>query len=70
MFFLVPLVGRNLYPADQYPDGQWDYYRFYLTHFDQSVSDMEADIPSTWHRCIGLETPRLRQPQVRSHRPP
>ncbi len=32
---------------DQYPDGQWDYYRFYLTHFDQSVSDMEADIPAT-----------------------
>jgi pimeloyl-ACP methyl ester carboxylesterase len=44
---LVPLLDRNLYPADQYPDGQWDYYRFYLTHFDQSVSDMEADIPAT-----------------------
>jgi hypothetical protein len=44
---LVPLLDRNLYPADRYPDGQWDYYRFYLTHFDQSVSDMEADIPAT-----------------------
>ncbi len=44
---LVPLIDRNIYPADQYPDGQWDYYRFYLTHFDQSVSDMEADIPAT-----------------------
>ncbi len=44
---LVPLVDRQLYPADQYPDGQWDYYRFYLTHFDQTVSDMEADIPAT-----------------------
>ena len=44
---LLPLVDRTLYPADQYPDGQWDYYRFYLTHFDQTVSDMEADISAT-----------------------
>jgi hypothetical protein len=36
-----------LYPADRYPDGQWDYYRFYLTHFDQTVSDMDADVPAT-----------------------
>jgi pimeloyl-ACP methyl ester carboxylesterase len=44
---LVPLIDRQLYPADQYPDGQWDYYRFYLTHFEQTVSDMEADITAT-----------------------
>jgi pimeloyl-ACP methyl ester carboxylesterase len=44
---LVPLIDRQLYPADRYPDGQWDYYRFYLTHFEQTVSDMDADIPAT-----------------------
>jgi pimeloyl-ACP methyl ester carboxylesterase len=44
---LLPLIDRDLYPADQYPDGQWDYYRFYLTHFEQTVSDMNADIPAT-----------------------
>ncbi len=44
---LLPLVNRQLYPADQYPDGQWDYYRFYVTHFDQTVSDFNADIPAT-----------------------
>jgi pimeloyl-ACP methyl ester carboxylesterase len=44
---LLPLIDRKLYPADQYPDGQWDYYGFYLTHFDQTVSDMDADIPAT-----------------------
>lgn len=43
---LLPLIDRQLYPEDQYPDGQWDYYRFYLTHFDQTVSDFEADIPA------------------------
>ena len=44
---LLPLIDRDLYPVDLYPDGQWDYYRFYLTHFDQSVSDMEQNIPAT-----------------------
>jgi pimeloyl-ACP methyl ester carboxylesterase len=44
---LLPLVDRNLYPAREYPDGQWDYYRFYLTHFDQTVTDFNADIRSS-----------------------
>ena len=44
---LLPLVDRTLYPADPYPDGQWDYYRFYLTHFDQTVTDFNADIAAT-----------------------
>jgi hypothetical protein len=25
---LLPLIDRKLYPAEQYPDGHWDYYRF------------------------------------------
>ncbi|CAD6559353.1 Epoxide hydrolase A [Paraburkholderia metrosideri] len=44
---LVPLIDRQLYPVDRYPNGQWDYFRFYQTHFDQTVSDFEADIPAT-----------------------
>ena len=44
---LLPLIDRKLYPSDQYPDGQWDYYRFYLTHFDQTVTDFDADIPAS-----------------------
>jgi pimeloyl-ACP methyl ester carboxylesterase len=44
---LLPLIDRKLYPADQYPDGQWDYYRFYLTHFEQTVTEFNADIPAT-----------------------
>jgi pimeloyl-ACP methyl ester carboxylesterase len=44
---LLPLVDRGLYPADQYPNGQWDYFRFYQTHFEQTVTDFEADIPAT-----------------------
>ncbi len=43
---LLPLIDRRLYPADEYPDGQWDYFRFYLTHFDQTVGDFDADMPA------------------------
>jgi pimeloyl-ACP methyl ester carboxylesterase len=44
---LTPLVDRALYPADRYPDGQWDYFRFYQTHFDQATADYQADVGAT-----------------------
>lgn len=40
---LVPLVDRTIYPDTEYPDGQWDYYRWYNTHFDAAVADLDAD---------------------------
>ncbi len=40
---IVPLVDRTIYPADQYPDGQWDYYRYYTKHFTTAVADLDAD---------------------------
>lgn len=44
---LVPLVDRAVYPADEYPDGQWDYYRWYNTHFATAVADLDADTRSS-----------------------
>lgn len=44
---LVALVDRTLYPADRYPDGQWDYYRYYTTHFASAVADLDADAAAT-----------------------
>lgn len=44
---IVPLVDRKIYPADEYPDGQWDYYRYYTTHFDAAVADLDADKKSS-----------------------
>jgi pimeloyl-ACP methyl ester carboxylesterase len=44
---LLPLVDRKLYPADRYANGQWDYFRFYQTHFEQTVGDFDADIAAT-----------------------
>ena len=40
---LIPLVDRTIYPADRYPDGQWDYNRYYNTHFEAAVADLDAD---------------------------
>jgi pimeloyl-ACP methyl ester carboxylesterase len=44
---LVPLVDRTVYPANEYPDGQWDYYRHYTTDFDAAVNDLDADLAAT-----------------------
>jgi len=44
---LVPLVDRTIYPVEQYPDGQWDYYRYYTTHFEAAVVDLDADKPAS-----------------------
>jgi len=44
---IVPLVDRTIYPAEQYPDGQWDYYHYYTTHFESSVADLDADKASS-----------------------
>ena len=44
---LVSLVDREIYPADRYPDGQWDYYRYYTTHFEAAVADLDADRAAT-----------------------
>ena len=44
---LVPLVDRSIYPADRFPDGQWDYYRYYTTHFASAVADLDADKASS-----------------------
>jgi pimeloyl-ACP methyl ester carboxylesterase len=44
---LVPLVDRTSYPVDEYPDGQWDYYRYYTTHFEAAVADLDADLAAS-----------------------
>ncbi|BBZ28575.1 epoxide hydrolase [Mycolicibacterium madagascariense] len=44
---VVPLVDRTIYPVDAYPDGQWDYYRYYTTHFDSAVADLDADVAAS-----------------------
>jgi len=44
---IVPLVDRSIYPEEQYPDGQWDYYRYYTEHFESAVADLDADVAAS-----------------------
>lgn len=44
---LIALVDRSIYPADQFPAGQWDYQLFYLENFDKARSDFEANVEAT-----------------------
>ena len=44
---LVPLVDRSIYPIGEYPDGQWDYYRYYTMHFRSAMADLDADQASS-----------------------
>ncbi len=57
---LLPLVNRRLYPLDEYPDGQWDYCRFYVAHFDETVSDFNADIAATLAAIYRAGNPTLK----------
>ena len=40
---LVSLVDRQLYPADRYPVGQWDYWLYYRESFASARRDFETD---------------------------
>ncbi|KAL5355787.1 Alpha/Beta hydrolase protein [Aspergillus floccosus] len=41
---LLPLVNRELYPADQYEFGQWDYMKNYEENFESTIAWMDADV--------------------------
>lgn len=40
----LDLVDRDLYPADEYPYGQWDYQVHYLKYFDEVTAQFESDV--------------------------
>ncbi|MFJ7949578.1 alpha/beta fold hydrolase [Streptomyces sp. NPDC096354] len=65
---LVPLVNRELYPEDEYPDGQWSYYRFYSLAFDQATSDFEADVAASVRMFFRAGDPGLADRPARSAR--
>jgi len=39
----VALVDRDVYPADRFPVGQWDYQLYYQEHFDRATAVMDAN---------------------------
>jgi pimeloyl-ACP methyl ester carboxylesterase len=40
----LPLVDRDLYPRETLEYGQWDYFHYYSTAFDQVTADFEANV--------------------------
>lgn len=44
-------IDRSIYPVEQYPIGQWDYFLYYQEHFDQAVAELDADVSATL-RCL------------------
>jgi pimeloyl-ACP methyl ester carboxylesterase len=44
---IVPLVDRSVYPAAEFPAGQWEYQLFYEENFDKARSAFEMSVPDT-----------------------
>jgi pimeloyl-ACP methyl ester carboxylesterase len=40
----LALVDRALYPADEFPYGQWDYMRYYEESFAEAIAPMDANV--------------------------
>lgn len=57
---IVPLVDRTVYPATQYPYGQWEYMGFYEENFEKARSDFEADIPKVVRALFRAGRPERR----------
>lgn len=48
---LVSLVNRDLYPAEQYPLGQWDYQAYHQEQPERSAKTLDAD-PENTIKCL------------------
>ena len=44
---IIPLVDRSVYPAAEFPAGQWEYQLFYEENFDKARSAFEVSVPDT-----------------------
>jgi pimeloyl-ACP methyl ester carboxylesterase len=40
---MIELVDRTVYPAEEFPAGQWEYMRFYEENFARATAGFEAD---------------------------
>jgi pimeloyl-ACP methyl ester carboxylesterase len=41
---ILTLVDRDLYPANEFPAGQWDYMRYYEESFAEAIAPMDANV--------------------------
>lgn len=55
---IVPLVDRELYPEQDYPVGQWDYWLLHREHFGRTVRVFEADVRATFSASYRSGSPK------------
>jgi pimeloyl-ACP methyl ester carboxylesterase len=41
---LLALIDRAVYPAEEYPAGQWDYMLYYQEHFAEAIAPFDANV--------------------------
>ena len=44
---IAGLIDRTIYPAAEFPAGQWEYQLFYRENFDKAHTVFEANVPAT-----------------------
>ncbi|MDH5737408.1 MAG: alpha/beta hydrolase, partial [Gammaproteobacteria bacterium] len=49
--YVIGFVDREVYPAETFPAGQWEYMRFYEENFDKASAPMDAN-PYTLMKAI------------------
>jgi pimeloyl-ACP methyl ester carboxylesterase len=65
---LLPLVDRSVYPASEFPAGQWDYQLFYLENFDKARRTFEANVTNTVKALFRGGDPRRKGQPARTAR--
>ena len=65
---LIPLVDRSVYPAADFPAGQWEYQLFYEENFDKARSAFETSVPDTVKALFRKGNPAFKgQPSRTAH---
>lgn len=53
----IKYVDREVYPADEYPFGQWSYMNFYEQDFEKATGFFDADIPGVLRAFYAKKPP-------------
>ena len=65
----LALVDRDLYPADEFPAGQWDHMRYYEEGFAEAIAPMDANV-YTFMKLLFRKGSPEGEGHERSPRPP
>lgn len=63
---LIARVDRRVYPAAEFPAGQWEYMRFYESDFERACRALEADPVATVKALMRAGSPATRGKPART----